>query len=94
MFRQYPVGKVQIKVCRTLSCALAGSHALCARLRAQYAPGEPDGHGLTMSADGHYSVEFVECLAGCGTGPVMMVGDDFHEAVTPEKADAILKEKA
>jgi NADH-quinone oxidoreductase subunit E len=94
MFRQHPVGRVQIKVCRTLSCALAGSHGLCAALRAKYAPGTPDAHGLTVSADGQYSVEFVECLAGCGTGPVMMVDDDFHEAVTLEKADAVLKEKA
>ena len=94
MFRQHPAGKIQIKVCRTLSCALAGSHGLCATLREKYAPGKPDCHGLTVSADGKYSVEFVECLAGCGTGPVMMVGDDFHEEVTPEKADAILKERA
>src|SRR5258705_8475757 len=28
MFRQEPVGKYQIKVCRTLSCALGGSHKL------------------------------------------------------------------
>ncbi len=34
-----------------------------------------------VSADGNYSIEFVECLASCGTAPVCMVDDDLRENV-------------
>ncbi len=35
-------------------------------------------------------VEFVECLAGCGAAPVVMVNEEFHEGVTQEKADQLI----
>jgi NADH-quinone oxidoreductase subunit E len=90
MFRQHPAGKIQIKVCRTLSCALGGAYELCDYFRTKCQTGTPDEHGLAMSADGKYSVEFVECLASCGTAPVLMINDDFHEAVTHQRADELL----
>jgi NADH-quinone oxidoreductase subunit E len=90
MFRQRPAGKYQIKVCRTLSCALGGAHELhrhfCQRLGL-----DPHAHGPQTTKDGKFTVEFVECLASCGTAPVMMVNDDFYEGVTQEKANEILK---
>ena len=89
MFRQQPVGKYQIKVCRTLSCALGGSYALhkhfCTKLGL-----DPHAHGLQTTKDGKFSVEFVECLAGCGTAPVMMCNDVFYEGVSHAKADEIV----
>ena len=90
MFRQHPAGKIQIKVCRTLSCALGNSYALCDYFRKECGVGEPDAHGLAISPDGKYSVEFVECLAACGTAPVIMINDDFYEAVTQRRADELL----
>ena len=90
MFRQHPAGKIQIKVCRTLSCALGGSYALHDYLQRKCNVGKPDAHGLAVSADGKYSVEFVECLAACGTAPVIMINDDFHENVTNSHADELL----
>jgi NADH-quinone oxidoreductase subunit E len=88
MFRQQPVGKYQIKVCRTLSCALGGSHKLhehfCTKLGL-----DPHAHGLQTTKDEKFSVEFVECLAGCGSAPVMMCNDDFYEGVSLAKADEI-----
>ena len=92
MFRQHPAGKIQIKVCRTLSCAMGGSYALCDYFREKCQVGEPDGHGLAISADGKYSVEFVECLADCGLAPVIMINDDSHESVTPQRADELLQQ--
>lgn len=93
MFRQRPVGKFHFKVCRTLSCALGGSHALyhhlCERLGL-----DAHAHGPKTTADGRFTVEFVECLAGCGTAPVMMCNDACHEAVTPARADELLAECA
>ncbi|MFO1499435.1 MAG: NAD(P)H-dependent oxidoreductase subunit E [Verrucomicrobiota bacterium] len=90
MFRQAAVGKFHLKICRTLSCALGGSHALhghvCRKLGL-----DSKGHGPQTTADGAVTVEFVECLASCGTAPVMMVNDTFHEGVTNDKADQILR---
>jgi NADH-quinone oxidoreductase subunit E len=82
MFRQAPIGRKHVKVCRTLSCALAGSYHVCDRL--QKALNCPLGG---TSPDGEYTVEFVECLASCGTAPVVMVDEKLHENVKPENID-------
>ena len=90
MFRQHPAGKIQIKVCRTLSCALGGAYQLYGYFNKKCRAAQPDAHGLAMSEDGKYSVEYVECLASCGTAPVIMINDDFHEDVTRQRADELL----
>jgi NADH-quinone oxidoreductase subunit E len=89
MFRQAPTGKFVLKVCRTLSCALAGSHELHEHLCRKFGF-DPHAHGIQTTKDGRFSVEFVECLASCGSGPAMMCNDDFYDWVTPEKADQII----
>src|SRR5687768_18274986 len=89
MFRQQPAGKHQIKVCRTLSCALAGSGKLHKHFCDKFGL-DAKAHGVQTSRDGKFSVEFVECLASCGTGPVMMCNEDFYEAVSNEKGDEIV----
>ena len=89
LFRQQPAGKYVIKVCRTLSCALGGSGELhkhfCQRLGL-----DSHAHGAQTTKDGKYTVEFVECLASCGTAPVMMCNEDFYEGVSQAKADEIM----
>lgn len=90
MFRQEQPGKYVLKVCRTLSCALGGSHKLHHHLCDKFGM-DPHKHGLQTSKDGKFSVEFVECLASCGTAPVMMCNEDFYESVSNEKAEEILK---
>ena len=91
MFRQEPTGKFVLKVCRTLSCALGGSKQLhehfCKKLGL-----DSHAHGLQTTTDGKFSVEFVECLASCGTAPVMMCNEAFHEGVTADRAEGILRE--
>ncbi|CAF0691952.1 NADH-quinone oxidoreductase subunit NuoE family protein [Candidatus Methylacidithermus pantelleriae] len=94
MLRQEPVGKVHFKVCRTLSCALGGAGELYEYLRGRCRMGQPDEHGVCRSSDGVYSMEWVECLASCGTPPVMMVHDEFYDRVTTEKAEKILEKWA
>lgn len=89
MFRQQAMGRFQIKVCRTLSCALGGAYELhehfCRKLGLN-----AHQHGPQTTKDGKFTVEFVECLASCGTAPVMMCNDDFYEAVSHAKADEIV----
>jgi len=91
MFRQEPLGRTHIKVCRTLSCALAGSAELrerfCTRLGL-----DPHAHLPQTTPDGRFTVEFVECLASCGTAPVVLVNEDLHHRVGASEAEAILKQ--
>jgi NADH-quinone oxidoreductase subunit F len=84
MFRQKPAGKNPIRVCRTLSCAMAGGFELmenlCTTLGIQRPPAGDGMHNpIRISPDGDYSVEFVECLASCGTAPVCMIGEQLYE---------------
>jgi NADH-quinone oxidoreductase subunit E len=90
MFQRKPAGKYHLRVCRTLSCALGGSYTLhehlCGRLGL-----DCQAHGPQTTSDAKYTLEFVECLAGCGTAPVMMCNGDFHEGVSEQKAAEILQ---
>ena len=93
-FRQKAPGKLHIRVCRTLSCAMGGSYELMDKLCqiAQIDRSASDTHKdpIAISPCGNYSVEFAECLASCGTAPVCLVNDDFHEGVTCDKAEELL----
>lgn len=92
-FRQTAPGKYHIRVCRTLSCAMAGSYELMERLCKEANIDRTQvnhHHPIAVSPDGKYSIEFAECLASCGFAPVCMVEDDFHENVSPDKAPEIL----
>ena len=96
MFRQKPAGKTHIRVCRTLSCAMAGGFELmenlCAALEIQRPPDGDEIHDpIAVSADGNYSVEFVECLASCGTAPVCMIGEQLHEQLDPNSIADLLR---
>jgi NADH-quinone oxidoreductase subunit E len=90
MFFQAPVGKFHFKICRTLSCMLAGSDLLHKHLCGKFGL-DTKKHGLQTTPDGRFTVEYVECLASCGTGPAMMCNDRFFEAVNAQKADQIIQ---
>jgi NADH-quinone oxidoreductase subunit E len=85
LFNEHPPGKHQIWVCRTLSCALKGSDAILehCQKRLGVAVGQ-------TTADGKFTLRTAECLASCGTAPMMQVDKTYHEQLTPEKVDQIL----
>ncbi len=93
-FRQSAPGKFHIRVCRTLSCAMGGSYELmdklCEITGIDRESLDPHHHPIAVSPCGTWSVEFAECLASCGTAPVCLVNDDFHEGVAPDKAQGLL----
>lgn len=93
-FRQSAPGKFHVRVCRTLSCAMGGSHELMERLceltGIDRTAMDSHHHPIAVSPCGNISVEFAECLASCGTAPVCMVNDDFHEGIAAEKAEELL----
>ncbi len=98
MFRREPAGRHHIRVCRTLSCAMAGSYelkrAFCTSVgidpHVVDHPHTGGGPHIHTSPDGKFSIEFVECLASCGSGPVCMINDDFHENVQPQRLPELL----
>ena len=80
-FRQHPIGRRHIRLCRTLSCALCGSYKIADVLKQEF------GCDLNeVAPDGSATIEFVECLASCHTGPVLMVDDELVEHVDEKKA--------
>ena len=98
MFRQAPAGRKHLRVCRTLSCALAGAYPLMEKLAGLTSiEREHQGAGMhnpiSVSPDGKFSIEFVECLASCGTAPVCMVDDALHEKVEAASASDLLRDQ-
>ena len=79
MLREKPIGLRHIKVCRTLSCALNGAYEVKKQLENALI-----GEGLGNS-NKDYTIEFVECIASCGTAPVVQVDDVLHQCIKPDR---------
>lgn len=87
MFDDRPVGKYKLQVCRTLSCELMGARTIIDHLRERL--GIESGE---TTEDGLFTLQEVECLASCGTAPMMQCNLKFYEHLTPERIDALLDE--
>ncbi len=79
------VGRFHIQVCKSLMCALVGSDTVIEWIRTKLGigPGE-------STEDGLFTLHVVECLAACGTAPMMQINDEYYERLTEEKVDRIL----
>ena len=87
MFYRKPVGKHVLQVCRNLSCTMLGGQRL--RKRIEERLGIVEGE---TTPDGRFTLLEVECLGSCGTAPVLMVNDRYHESVSAEDLDRLLSE--
>jgi NADH-quinone oxidoreductase subunit E len=87
MFQRKPVGRHRISVCRTLSCHVLGGKDILEYLRARLELGE--AHSGT-DPRGLFTLEEVECLAACGTGPVLLVNGVYHEGMTLASVKSLL----
>jgi NADH-quinone oxidoreductase subunit E len=85
MFNRSPVGKHNIKVCTNLSCMLCGSDEITDHLRQKLGI----DFGQTTE-DGRFTLTEVECLGACGGAPVVWIGKEYYEDITPERIDEIL----
>lgn len=85
MLNLKPVGKFHLQICKSLMCALVGSDTVIGWVKTKLGigPGE-------TTADGLFTLSAVECLAACGTAPMMQVNEDYYERLTEEKFDRIL----
>ncbi len=81
MFQLYPVGSIaNIQICGTTTCMICGAEDLVRVCKEKIAP---TPH--TLSEDGRFSWEEVECLGACTNAPMIQIGKDFYEDLTAEK---------
>lgn len=85
LFNREKPGKHQVWVCRTLSCALRGGETLV-----RHCEDKLGVHVGGTTRDGRITLRTAECLASCGTAPMMQVDKEYHENLTTEKVDEIL----
>jgi NADH-quinone oxidoreductase subunit E len=86
MFQLAPVGrKAHVQLCGTTPCMLRGADDLrrvCER-RIHHQP-------FHVSPDGDFSWEEVECLGACVNAPMVLIGSDTYEDLTPETLERVL----
>ncbi len=86
MFRLNQKGQYVLQVCHNISCYLRGSDELIAKLKNILGISEGE-----TTPDGKFSLERVECLASCDTGPVMQVNEgDYFENLDTQKVEQIV----
>jgi NADH-quinone oxidoreductase E subunit len=86
MYHERPVGRHRIRVCTNLSCQLRGAEEIMEAIARELGIDE----GL-VTPDGRASFVHFECLGSCDTAPMMMVDDDYHENLTPDRARQVVR---
>ena len=86
MLRRKPIGRWHLQVCRNVSCSMRGAERLIDHVagRLGVKPGE-------TTADGRITLSTVECLGSCGTAPVVMVNERYHELQDEQSLDALIE---
>ncbi|TMA44181.1 MAG: NAD(P)H-dependent oxidoreductase subunit E [Deltaproteobacteria bacterium] len=90
MYWKEPKGRWHIQLCRNLPCALRGAGAIQVAVERRLGIGDGE-----RTADGRFSLEEVECLASCGTAPVLQVNNtEYHENLTVARALELIERLA
>ena len=88
-FRRRPPGTHVVQICQAESCQAMRAEDLTRHAKNRLGV---DFHQTT--ADGMFTLEPVYCLGNCSCSPAVMIGDELHGRVTPERFDALIEEKA
>jgi NADH-quinone oxidoreductase subunit E len=86
MFNLEPVGKCVLEVCRTGPCMLRGADDII-----EYLQNKLNIKIGETTADGMFTLKVVECLASCGTAPMMQVGTNYIENLSCDNLDGVLE---
>jgi NADH-quinone oxidoreductase subunit E len=89
MYNHTPVGRHSLQVCTTTPCWLRGSDAIVAACEKKLGV-----HLGETTADGQFTLTEVECLGACVNAPMVQIGDDFYEDLTPESMERIIDQLA
>ena len=81
-----PLGRNIIRICKSLPCYLKDSSMIIEAVEKELGikPGE-------STSDGRFSFELSNCIGACDKAPAMLINDDLHGSLTPEKIAQILK---
>lgn len=85
MYNDKKIGKYHIEVCTNVSCMLRGSGKILDTVEKHC--------GVKLgetSADGKFTVSEVECMGACGGAPMLAIGEEYYENLTPEKTEQLL----
>lgn len=85
MYELKPVGRHKVCVCTNVSCMINGSDRIVDHLEKKL-----DVKLGGTSADGKFTLKEVECLGACGGAPMLQIGKQYYENLTPEIVDSIL----
>jgi len=85
MYNDKKLGKHHIEVCTNVSCMLRGSDKILSAV--EKACGTKLG---STSPDGKFTISEVECMGACGGAPMLAIGEEYHEHLTPEKTEQLL----
>ena len=86
-FRLQPTGRYKINLCLGTACYVKGAEAVAQKVR--------DELGVTWgetTKDGIFTLEPSRCLGTCGLAPVLMIGDEVHSKVSPDRVPIILQQ--
>ena len=86
MYDHAPVGRHKISVCTNISCMICGSDDVVDYLKQRLGVGLKE-----VTPDKRFSIEEVECLGACGGAPMMQIGKQYYENLTPQRIDEILE---
>jgi NADH-quinone oxidoreductase E subunit len=85
MFNKQPVGKFHIEVCHNIVCMVRGADELIEYIGKKL--GIEEGE---TTPDGRFTLGTAECLGACANAPCFMIGEQYYEDMTPEKAAELI----
>lgn len=85
MFDLNKVGRYKICFCVSISCMLCGSDELISYVKKKLSVDFDE-----TTDDGKFTLKKVECLAACGSAPVVLIGEKYYENLTIENINFIL----
>lgn len=85
MLRFKPAGRYNVQVCTNISCMLRGGFEIYERFQEELGIGH-----RSVTSDGLFSLEEVECIGACCWAPAIQVNYEFHDDLTPELVPGIL----
>ncbi|GAB6138147.1 NADH-quinone oxidoreductase subunit NuoE [Halanaerobaculum tunisiense] len=86
-FHLEPRGENIVKVCMGTACHVRGGGEVLEEIKSEL--GIADGE---TTADLQFTIESVACIGACGLAPVIMVNDDTHGRMTPDKVAGVLEQ--